>query len=493
MFGPLEALGRTPVRAWTTTLIAGALMVGVFVLAVEDAPELTWLMFIFGFVLGYLTHRRRSHRPWLQIGLSSVLPGVIAALLVAVSQLPAATIASVGVLPAVVLGHFASRGAEHLFGPRRKVQRAAWADVSLVGSRHDPDGVKFDVRPLSETVSRSEARAFRPHVGSASLAIRATVLKWLFIVAAPILLIALIAGFYDEATKGGDNVNAQLVGLSAFTMLLIMAYTVIGWVGFRGTRHATSLADHVRFAKFAGLNGFAYTPGPVADHFGRAVSRVMSATRGRPWMIANATRTEPLPAESSAAGTMFSGACEIQVGVSLPNLLLVSRKRRLPSFSAHQAPVQSQRLSLEGDFDRHFTLYCPAGYERDALYILTPDVMANLIDGARSFDVEFIDDRLVLRTRRDMVSLDPAQWQRIAVAVNALSGRLQQWERWRDDRLEREVLGDNARENPRLITEKPTGTALAGRRLRLGLSVGGVLTLAFFGIYGALVYLANAL
>src|SRR5699024_5679138 len=114
----------------------------------------------------------------------------IAALLVAVSRLPEATIASVGLLPAVVLGHFASRGVERLVGPRRKVLRAAWAGVSLVGSRTDPEGIKFDVRPLTEKVTRSAARAFRPHVGSSSLAVRATVLKWLFIIVAPILLLA---------------------------------------------------------------------------------------------------------------------------------------------------------------------------------------------------------------------------------------------------------------------------------------------------------------
>lgn len=42
-------------------------------------------------------------------------------------------------------------------------------------------------------------------------------------------------------------------------------------------------------------------------------------------------------------------------------------------------------LSLEGDFDRYFTLYCPGDYERDALYVFTPDLLALLIDESRHF------------------------------------------------------------------------------------------------------------
>ncbi|KAM9865326.1 hypothetical protein ACIFOC_01857 [Leucobacter aridicollis] len=60
----------------------------------------------------------------------------------------------------------------------------------------------------------------------------------------------------------------------------------------------------------------------------------------------------------------------------------------------------SQRVSLEGDFDRYFTVYVPEGYERDALELLTPDVMACLIDHGRRWDIEVIDDTLQLASTR---------------------------------------------------------------------------------------------
>ncbi len=59
----------------------------------------------------------------------------------------------------------------------------------------------------------------------------------------------------------------------------------------------------------------------------------------------------------------------------------------------------AQRLSLEGDVDRHFAVYVPAGYERDALQLLTPDVLVCLIDHGRRWDIEVVDDRLVVASR----------------------------------------------------------------------------------------------
>lgn len=69
----------------------------------------------------------------------------------------------------------------------------------------------------------------------------------------------------------------------------------------------------------------------------------------------------------------------------------------------------TQRLSLEGDFDRYFTTYVPEGYERDALELLTPDVMACLIDYGSRWDIEVIDDRLQLASSRVTARSDAAE------------------------------------------------------------------------------------
>ncbi|MBN9612446.1 MAG: hypothetical protein J0H64_03085, partial [Actinobacteria bacterium] len=68
-----------------------------------------------------------------------------------------------------------------------------------------------------------------------------------------------------------------------------------------------------------------------------------------------------------------------------------------------------ERISLEGDFDRHFAVYAPKGYERDALELLTPDVMACLIDHGRSWDIEVVEDRLFVVSSRARAGSDRAE------------------------------------------------------------------------------------
>lgn len=100
-------------------------------------------------------------------------------------------------------------------------------------------------------------------------------------------------------------------------------------------------------------------------------------------------------------------------------------------------PDREQRLSLEGDFDRHFALYCPAGSERDALYLFTPDILALLIDRVRGLDVEVVGDRLLLTSFDDVVTRDPERWRDVIEATTALVAKVDRWERWRSDPIER--------------------------------------------------------
>ena len=75
----------------------------------------------------------------------------------------------------------------------------------------------------------------------------------------------------------------------------------------------------------------------------------------------------------------------------------------------------SQRISLEGDFDTYFTLYAPKQYDVDVRYVLTPDVMAALVDKSSRFDVELVDDMAFFyarcRTRHLMIKY-PATYLR---------------------------------------------------------------------------------
>ena len=97
----------------------------------------------------------------------------------------------------------------------------------------------------------------------------------------------------------------------------------------------------------------------------------------------------------------------VKIDRHVPHAVLDSTKNNLQLFGMNllsNLPVtvkDGQELALEGDFNKYFKLFVPVGYERDALYIFTPDLMALLIDNANDFDAEMVDDQLYFYQRED--------------------------------------------------------------------------------------------
>lgn len=85
-----------------------------------------------------------------------------------------------------------------------------------------------------------------------------------------------------------------------------------------------------------------------------------------------------------------------ELPVTVPHLVLDGRANGALS---HVVP-QSQRVMLEGDVDRYFATYAPEGYARDALEVLTPDVLAALIDTGADWDFEWVDNLLIVVSRK---------------------------------------------------------------------------------------------
>lgn len=98
--------------------------------------------------------------------------------------------------------------------------------------------------------------------------------------------------------------------------------------------------------------------------------------------------------------------CCIEMDRQLPHMVLDATANNASLFGKNLAsnlPIslrKNQTLSLEGDFDKYFTLYAPKDYERDALYVFTPDLMALLIDAVHNFDAEVIDNHLYIYARQ---------------------------------------------------------------------------------------------
>ncbi|MDO9396800.1 MAG: hypothetical protein Q7T71_09665 [Herbiconiux sp.] len=136
------------------------------------------------------------------------------------------------------------------------------------------------------------------------------------------------------------------------------------------------------------------------------------------------------------------GYLAVTLPAALPHLVLDSLANGRASGGLPTSVDTRQRLRLEGDFDRHFAAYAPGGYERDALYALTPDGMAALVDDAAAFDVEIIDGRVVFSTPGAVDYSDAAAWARIETLLRGVALRLaRRAAAYRDDRVPRAFAG----------------------------------------------------
>jgi hypothetical protein len=84
----------------------------------------------------------------------------------------------------------------------------------------------------------------------------------------------------------------------------------------------------------------------------------------------------------------------------------------------------TQRVSLEGDMDRHFAVYAPSGYARDALQLLTPDVLVCLLEHGRRWDIEVVEDRVFVASGRSARRFDRSEIPALLRFAELIAGEL---------------------------------------------------------------------
>lgn len=290
-----------------------------------------------------------------------------------------------------------------------------------------------------------------------------------------------LTGYTPEGRDPEPPIVGFLMAAGASTVtLLVIAAPISGWIAvareWRGRR---------RIAEFAERTGWHYIAEPPLSNFGALLFRVGNRARVEDSLHWHGERYLEVANYSYSTSQLENprtrvGFVRIELPRRLPHMYLQSRTWtgrpnaiRIP-FGAHQ------RLSLEGDFDQHFTLYCPSGYEADALYLFTPDIMARFIDHAAQLDVEIVDDWLFLYASREASTLDATTWAWLFGAVDALMTKLDQWGRWRDERLIATHTASAAGTSPMQMADgtalpfaapagafaPPPGVAPQGRRLK---------------------------
>lgn len=120
------------------------------------------------------------------------------------------------------------------------------------------------------------------------------------------------------------------------------------------------------------------------------------ASSDEKWLIANYSYTK---GSGKNRTTVTFGVVRLKLPRKLPHILLDSKKNNF--FILTNLPgnfTSDQKLQLEGDFNNYFTVYAPLNYQRDALYILTPELMAILVEKGEEYDFEVVDDNLFIYT-----------------------------------------------------------------------------------------------
>lgn len=138
----------------------------------------------------------------------------------------------------------------------------------------------------------------------------------------------------------------------------------------------------------------------------------------------------------------------------LPHMVLDARRNNFWKFSnLSDSFDRSQTLELEGDFSKYFTLYAPRQYERDALYVFTPDVMAAMIDYGQEYDMEIVDDELYIYGNQPFSLDKPEFYDRILKIINTIGSELiSQTDYYADERIGNRTANIIAPEGQRLKT-----------------------------------------
>ncbi|WP_435744409.1 hypothetical protein [Microbacterium sp. PMB16] len=87
-------------------------------------------------------------------------------------------------------------------------------------------------------------------------------------------------------------------------------------------------------------------------------------------------------------------AVRIPLPSEAPRIALRSRRGGGALSVLPRRPSGRSELRLEGDFSDVFEVSVPTGYETDALYVLTPDLMAIILDHSHDLDLEIVDSTL---------------------------------------------------------------------------------------------------
>ena len=219
-----------------------------------------------------------------------------------------------------------------------------------------------------------------------------TGLKWFAImIFLSFIFVLVVDGISDE--RVASDIVPNLAMLS--TIL------VIGFVLWRSWQTAQRIKGRqVEFVELAAGSG--YDVGGEEPGFTTLFrtpeqrdARYINTLSSRGWRYGDFTYNIYRKSKSGEhkAVEVYYSVLELELPRKLPHLFFDAPGARGLQFIPHLD--ESQRTSLEGDFDQYFVTYFPLHYHIDARSIISPEVMTAMIDSGVS-DIEISGDKLYL-------------------------------------------------------------------------------------------------
>ena len=350
------------------------------------------------------------------------------------------------------------------------IEPFASPDYSALTAPVSPDEVKqFRLRSRQEKAPwsrRPDPRGNRPSGANRWLALIPIVIFLVigtFVVSVMTSVARSVLSVSSDAPFPFNLIGVFFLVIGIGFVLIVGLAIVRGLGGFGFPRGWWEAA--LQLTRFAAANGLEYLHERPAAHSGsifqvgsaRTVERAMRAATGRPTEVGTYRYAIESGSGENRSTTIHRwGYVAIRLDRNLPHMVLDagSNDRSLFGVRSSNLPVsfdRSQVLHLEGDFDQHFTLYAPKEYERDALYVFTPDLMALLIDETGDFDVEIVDDWMFIYSARPFNLLSPDTYERMRRIVATVGAKtLRQTARYADERVGDPLVNQVAPQGRRL-------------------------------------------
>ena len=224
---------------------------------------------------------------------------------------------------------------------------------------------------------------------------------------------------FDESTTIG-----AMIGMSVAIGVVIFTVTMEAIGAGRKNRES-----EVKIPQFAGMNQFEYVAQADSvmydNHFMSlgVGSEVQHVVKGPGFEIGEYI------IEDVSSKFHHYGFIEITLENTVPHIILDSMLNEMSESSSVDFNdrikidiKKDQMVQLEGDFIDYFTAYVVEGYGRDALYILTPDLMSTLVDTAADYDIEFINNKLYFVSRE--VFRTKEQFQKAFTVIEKVSNKV---------------------------------------------------------------------